>query len=147
MDVEVLGTHFNINAYEDERIIKTTLLQGSVKVSKGNESVLIKPGEQAAVVDMPNANSQKMKVQNVDVDDVVAWKNGFFSFKHSGLVEITMQLSRWYDIDVAYKGNIEEQEFTGKIDRSLNLGQVLKILERTGVHFKIDEGRKLTILP
>lgn len=145
MEVQVLGTHFNINAYGDEENIKTTLLEGSVKVIGGNENVVIKPGEQARLPGLSARSSDRIHVQSVNVDDVVSWKNGFFSFRHSGLKDIIKQLSRWYDIEVKYEGNIAKQEFTGKIDRNLSLSEVLKILDQTGVYFKI-EGRTLTIL-
>ncbi|MEO6948336.1 MAG: FecR domain-containing protein [Ginsengibacter sp.] len=145
MEVKVLGTHFNINSYNDDGAIKTTLLQGSVRVMEGNKSVLIKPGEQAQVFDPAFNPIKKIQVQTVNVDDVVAWKNGFFSFRHSNLKDIVKQLSRWYDIEVKYEGDIKQQEFTGKIDRHLSLSEVLKIMEQTGVYFKI-EGKTLTIL-
>jgi hypothetical protein len=145
MEVKVLGTHFNINSYNDDGAIKTTLLQGSVRVMEANKSVLIKPGEQAQVFDPAFNPIKKIQVQTVNVDDVVAWKNGFFSFRHSNLKDIVKQLSRWYDIEVKYEGDIKQQEFTGKIDRHLSLSEVLKIMEQTGVYFKI-EGKTLTIL-
>ena len=146
MDVEVLGTHFNINAYEDEKQIKTSLLEGSVKVNSGSKSIMIKPGEQAALANSKNNADGDITINTLIGDDVIAWKNGFFAFRHSDLNEILKQLSRWYDIDVDYKGNNKKQEFTGKIDRSLGLSDVLKILDRTGVRFKIEEGKRLTIL-
>lgn len=144
IQVKVLGTHFNINAYLDDNDIKTTLLEGSVKVDKGVKSVIIKPGEQVVIKNGDNKLSVK---EGVDLGEVIAWKNGFFSFRHSCIKDITKQLSRWYDIQVVYDDDIENQEFTGKIDRTLKLSEVLRILEKTGVRFKIEEGRKLTILP
>jgi ferric-dicitrate binding protein FerR (iron transport regulator) len=144
MNVQVLGTHFNINSYTDEDAIKTTLLEGSVKVTKGVNSVTIKAGEQVVVNETDNHLAIK---EAVNLNDVIAWKNGFFSFRHSYIKEIVKQLSRWYNIEVYYKGDIKNQEFTGKIDRTLSLNQVLKILEKTGVRFQLEEGRKLTILP
>lgn len=146
MDVKVLGTHFNVNAYDDETEIKTSLLEGSVAISRGSKSLMIKPGEQAVVAGLKNSNQQQIFIRTIDTDDVIAWKNGFFAFRHSDLNEIIKQVSRWYDVEVDSKGNIKKQEFTGKIDRSLGLSDVLKILERTGVRFKIEEGRRMTIL-
>lgn len=144
IQIEVLGTHFDVNAYGDDNDIKTSLLEGSVKVEKGGQSVLLKPGEQVLV---KNGDHHLSVKKGVDMDEVIAWKNGFFSFRHSCIEDITKQLSRWYDIEVAYADEIRNQEFTGKIDRTLKLSQVLKILEKTGVRYKIEEGRKITILP
>ena len=146
VNVQVLGTHFNVNAYEDELEIKTTLLEGSVKINSADKSAIIKPGEQAVVSSLKNKLKEGISIRATDVEDVVAWKNGFFAFRHSDLNEILKQLSRWYDIEVVYNGKIEKQEFTGKLDRSLVLSDVLKILDRTGVRFKIEEGKKLVIL-
>lgn len=144
MEVNVLGTHFNINAYGDNGDIKTTLLQGSVGVKYDHASVIIKPGEQVSAKE--EGHTLKV-IKGVDLDEVVAWKNGFFSFRHSCIRDITRQLSRWYNIDVEYDDDIRNQEFTGKIDRSLSLDEVLKILEKTGVRYRIEGHRKLIILP
>ncbi len=143
MDVQVLGTHFNINAYEDENIIKTTLLEGSVKVNKGSLSTLIVPGEQARIVKTLN----KIMVRDgINMDEVVAWKNGYFDFEGSDFENIAKQLSRWYDVDVIYKRTIDEL-FYAKISRNTKLSVVLKALELTGkVHFEI-EGKKVIVLP
>src|SRR6185312_1588485 len=143
MQVQVLGTHFNINAYEDDDYIKTTLLQGSVKVTKGNESVLIAPGEQAKV---NNASGDIKIKKDVDLDEAVAWKNGFFYFSHADLQTVLRQFSRWYDVDVEYEGVLPKRLFEGKIQRSLNLSEALRILETNDVHFKI-MGKKIEVTP
>ncbi len=140
VSVKVLGTHFNVNAYGDENTLKVTLLEGLVNVSKGMANLKLTPGQQAAIGKTIALNKE------CNTEEVMAWKNGFFAFSHADLNEILKQLSRWYAIDVAYKATDNKQEFSGKIDRSLGLSQVLKILERTGVHFKIEAGKKLTIL-
>jgi transmembrane sensor len=143
MEVQVLGTHFNINAYDDDNYIKTTLLEGSVKVTKGNESVLIVPGEQAKV----SSSTDVIKIKkDADLDEAVAWKNGFFYFSHAGLQTVLHEFSRWYDVDVEYEGVLPQRVFEGKIQRSLNLSEVLKILETNDVHFKI-EGKKIVVTP
>ena len=142
-EVRVLGTHFNINAYPDEKEIKTTLLEGSVTVSHLSGTALLKPGKQASVANSTAA----ITVQAADVNAAVAWKNGFFSFYHGDVTAIMRQLARWYDVDVKYEGPVTHQDFTGKIDRSLGLAQVLKILEQTKVHFKIEEDKRIVILP
>jgi transmembrane sensor len=139
--VEVLGTHFNINAYADEASIKTTLLEGSVKVSNGNTNILIKPGQQAVFKD---GSLSLNPVANLD--EAVAWKNGYFQFKDEKIISVMRKLSRWYNIDLQYQGQPSEEGFNGTVSRSKNISQVLKMLERTkAVHFKID-GRRVVII-
>jgi ferric-dicitrate binding protein FerR (iron transport regulator) len=141
--VKVLGTHFNVNAYDDEDAIKTTLLQGSVKVSKGNEDILIVPGEQVRV----NKASAKITVKkNIDLEEVVAWKNGLFQFDQAGIKTIMRQIARWYDIDVEFEDGLPDKKYDGKIYRNVNASQVLKILEEGGIHFKI-ENKKVIVSP
>lgn len=146
MQVEVLGTHFNINAYNDEDVIKTTLLEGSVKVREGASGTIIKPGQQALVENQGNPLISKIRVQTVDVDGAVAWKNGYFSFDKADLPTVMRQIARWYDVEISYEGNIPKREFGGKIDRNSNASQVLKILEESKVHFRI-EGKKIIVMP
>lgn len=138
--VEVLGTHFNINSYDDESEVKTTLLEGSVKVSAGNV-MFLKPGQQATLSDH---SAGKIKIGPADIDQVMAWKNGFFHFEKENLHSVLRQISRWYDIDLVYKANRLDDEFMGDIPRNVKLSEVLKILEFEGTHFKI-EGRKLIV--
>ncbi|MEO9022859.1 MAG: FecR domain-containing protein [Ginsengibacter sp.] len=143
MDVAVLGTHFNINAYNDEGVMKTTLLEGSVKVSEGNENVLIKPGEQAQI----KKSSDKIIVKkDVDMEEVVAWKNGKFIFQDADIRSIMRQLERWYNITtVSYEGNVTNEEFVGVISRDVNVSQILSMLQSTGtVKFEV-EGRKIIV--
>jgi ferric-dicitrate binding protein FerR (iron transport regulator) len=138
--VTVLGTHFNVNAYDDEDALKVTLLEGSVKVFANNNSVTIKPNQQAVV-------SGGLSVNNdVDVEAVMAWKNEKFAFgERTGIREIMRQLARWYDVEVVYQDNIQQQ-FGGSISRQSNISQVLEKLELTGkIHFKI-EGKKITVM-
>jgi transmembrane sensor len=140
--VQVLGTHFNVNAYDDESSIKVTLLEGSVKVTKGNNKSLLKPGQQAKI------HLSRINISNeVDVEEVMAWKNGKFQFGDaSDIATIMRQISRWYDVDVEYKGTITEH-IGGSISRQVNASQVFKMLEATGtMKFKI-EGRKVTVMP
>jgi ferric-dicitrate binding protein FerR (iron transport regulator) len=123
VQVQVLGTHFNVNGYDDEADIKVTLLEGSVKITSGNRSGLLKPGQQAQVA--PEAGMGSIRIQNeVDLDEVVAWKNGIFNFTNVDLPIIMRQLARWYDVDIIYEGEIPARKFEGKIQRNLNLGQV-----------------------
>lgn len=139
--VEVLGTHFNINAYKDESSIKTTLLEGSVKVSSGTNYTLIVPGQQAAAL---NNGSGAILKYTVDVDKETAWKNGLFSFQNDDLHAIMRQVARWYDVRVVYAGNLPREKFTGEISMNSNLSDVFKILELNDVHFEV-EGKTVTV--
>lgn len=141
--IEDLGTQFNINAYPDEPAMKTTLINGKVKISEGSQATVLKPGLQAVV--SPSGSS--IIVQAADVDQVMAWKNGNFEFEGTPLKDIMRQISRWYDVDISYKGTIEDAEFGGSISRSKNINEILSVLETTkGVHFKI-EGRRILVMP
>jgi transmembrane sensor len=137
--VQVLGTHFDVNSYTDEASIKTTLLEGSVKVYSASASVLISPGQQALL-----SNNQLLVNKNVDVNEVVAWKNGMFQFNDAGIQTIMRQIARWYNIDVEFKGKMPNNTYHGKISRNSNVSQVLRILELSGIDFTI-EGRKIIV--
>lgn len=138
--VEVLGTHFNINAYPDEGAIKTTLLEGSVNVQIGSHSAVLKPGQQALV-------EKSIQVRDVDLEEAVAWKNGRTQFSNASIQNIMRMLSRWYDVEVDYKGEMIQTGFGGSVSRSKNISEILKLLELTGdVHFQI-EGRRVTVMP
>lgn len=141
--IEDLGTQFNINAYPDEPAMKTTLINGKVKISDGSQTALLKPGYQAVV--SPSGSS--ITVQAADLDQVMAWKNGNFEFEGTPLKDIMRQISRWYNVDISYQGTIAEVEFGGSISRSKNINEILSVLETTkGVHFKI-EGRRIIVMP
>ena len=139
VEVNDLGTEFNINAYNDEAKIDVTLLQGAISIGP----TTLKPGQQAQIT----SNGKLQLMSNVDVEQVMAWKNGFFSFRQTDIKGIMRQLSRWYDVEVRYENVNPTETFTGEIDRNLTLAEVLKVLEKTRVHFRIEEGRKLVILP
>ncbi|GGH61176.1 ferric-dicitrate binding protein FerR (iron transport regulator) [Filimonas zeae] len=142
VDVEVKGTHFNINAYENEGAIRTTLLEGSVRVAGHAGECLLKPGQQAVA---KGVHSLHVK-NSVDIDAVVAWKNGKFTFKGADLGTILRQASRWYDIDFVYNDTVDEK-FSGDISRTVNAEQLLSILELTGkVGFQI-KGKSVTVIP
>jgi ferric-dicitrate binding protein FerR (iron transport regulator) len=139
MEVEVLGTHFNVNAYGDQPFVKVTLLEGAVKVNNGNTSGLLKPGQQA------NIGDNKINVRSdINVDQVMAWKNGYFSFDKATAIEVMQELSRWYNIEVVYEGQVPDQLFGGELRRNSKLSSVLKILEKSGVNFRID-GTKVIV--
>lgn len=140
--VQVLGTHFNVMAYQDEGVVRTTLLEGVVRVQKGSQAVQLKPGQQARL----NPAGTMQVNDNIDVEEVVAWKNGYFHFNHEQLQGVMRQIGRWYDAEVAYEGNIPDREFGGKIARGSSIDEVLKILELSNVHFRV-EGKKIIVTP
>lgn len=137
--IEVLGTHFNVNAYDDEAQTKTTLLEGKVKVQTGRSVSVIKPGEQAASIP-----SGSIRVREADTEEAIAWKNGYFKFNKADIQTIMRQLERWYDVEVKYEGAVPTDLFVGKINRSENISGVLRILELSNVQFKI-ENRKIIV--
>jgi transmembrane sensor len=143
--VEVLGTHFNINAYNNEPAIKTTLLEGSVKVTDNTRTITLVPGEQAQV--KPGTDDNEIQViDNVYTDEVVAWKNGLFQFNKASIESIMRQMARWYDVDISYNNNkIPSKTFTGNISRKSNASQFLQILSYTGLHFEIT-GKKIIVI-
>jgi len=146
-EVEVLGTHFNINSYSDEADVKTTLVEGAVKVIKdrqqGSEmrnAVILKPGEQSQLTE------KSLNVKYVDAEAVLAWKDGDFLFDGEDLKSIMRKVSRWYDVEVTYKGEFDNLKFGGLISRSKNISSVLGIMESTGrIHFVI-EGKRVTVV-
>jgi transmembrane sensor len=142
INIKVLGTRFNVNAYTDETFTSTTLLEGSVKISKSNKTMLLKPGQQAQA-----GKTKEIKVNdNVNLDEVVAWKNGLFQFKRATIETILRQAARWYDVEFDYYGDIPDR-FSGQISRNVNASQLLQILELTGkAHFEIKE-RKIVVRP
>ncbi|WP_436487527.1 FecR family protein [Chitinophaga sp. ARDCPP14] len=140
IDVEVLGTHFNINSYKDESVIRTTLLEGSVKVTSGKQASRLKPGQEASVI----ANGDIKLQDDVNTEEVIAWKNGMFQFKAADIETVLRQAARWYDIQIEYKGGISAR-FSGQISRSANAEQLFKILELTNkVRFEI-HGKNIVV--
>lgn len=138
--VQVLGTQFNVMAYADEGSIKTTLLEGAVRIDR---DIDLKPGEQAQLT-RDRATGIRV-IDDADVDAAVAWKNGYFNFNKADIQTIMRQLSRWYDIDVSFRGDgARDRVFYGGIQRNLPLSSVFRILERSGVQFSID-GKKVAV--
>jgi len=143
MTVEVLGTHFNVNAYPNEADTKTTLLEGSVLVNKGGATKRLRPGQQAQV----SHNQPEVKLVNdVNTNQVVAWKNGLFDFNDADLATVLRQVERWYDIQVQYKTDLPRFAFQGKLQRSLNLSQILRVLTENEINYTM-EGHTLVIKP
>jgi len=139
--VQVLGTHFNVNAYADEPAVTTTLLTGSVRLTHATETVQLKPGQQGLA-----SGATGLRVQDADVDQVMAWKNGSFSWDEADVHTVMRQLSRWYGVEIKYQGQPTTAMFGGEIQRDLSLTQVLTGLSKSKVHFRL-EGKTLTVLP
>ena len=164
--VQVLGTSFNVNAYEDEASINTTLLEGSVKVAVTPSAGMLLPAVQSAVLLMPGQQAQIAPVsgrsantnrspgragikliKNADINKVMAWKNGAFNFDGVSLEEMMRQLERWYDIQVVYENGVPDIHFVGEMSRGVTLKGLIKGLEASEVHFRIEEGRRLVVMP
>lgn len=138
--IEVLGTHFNVNAYLDEAAIKTTLLEGVVRISKGKNNTLLTIGQQGQLF-----NSGEIKLdKNVDTNEAVAWKNGLFQFAGADIATVMRQIGRWYNVDISYSGKIPVRQFEGKISRNAQLSEVLQILELSNVKFTV-EGKNIIV--
>lgn len=138
--VEVIGTHFDINAYPDDPVVKTTLLKGAVKVTlkHNQQSRLLHSGEQAVA-------GRQIKVKKVDASAAVAWKNGQFIFRNESVSSIMRQIARWYNVEIVYKDDISDKSVWGTVSRYAEVSEVLNMIELTGVvHFKI-EGHKILV--
>ncbi|WP_316815098.1 FecR family protein [Pedobacter nyackensis] len=146
-EIEVKGTHFNVNSYANENYDRTTLLEGSVKIlspSVPAKFCMLSPGEQAET----NKRTGEMLVAKGNMKEAIAWKNGYFLFNDEKLESIMAKVSRWYDVEVVYEGEFDEKRsFLGQVERSRKLSSLLKVLELTGnVHFKIS-GRRIVVMP
>lgn len=148
-EIKVLGTHFNVMAYADDKLIKTTLLEGRVEVSsdkrtssgKAGSLVVLQPGQQAQL-----DKNNEIKVMDADIEEAIAWKNGNFIFNNETLESILAKISRWYDVKIDYQIDPENKTFSGKISRSQNISEVLNMFELTEtIHFKI-AGKTITVL-
>jgi transmembrane sensor len=159
--VEVLGTHFDIMAYGDEKAIRTTLLEGSVKMEKGKmengkmvrgemgkekmengaPETLLQPGQQGVL----DINSGMLSSKEANVKAAVAWKDGYYFFDRTSTEDVMRQIARWYDVEIVYQGAIPRDEIVGRIPRTANVSEVLHIMELIGIHFKI-AGRKIIVL-
>lgn len=146
--VEVLGTSFNVNAYDNEQSVRTTLLDGAIRVAmKGSERAaykLLKPGQQALTT---TGNKPIQVFDDVNAASVVAWKNGVFDFNDVPLEEAMRQLARWYDVKIIYQQTIPKVQLGGTIKRSLPFTDVLYFLSNVGLHYKLEDNRTLIILP
>jgi ferric-dicitrate binding protein FerR (iron transport regulator) len=141
-EVEVLGTHFNINAYRDEQAISTTLLEGSIRFTdlENMKAAIIIPGQQVLM----GIDGQLKLNKNPDLESVIGWKNGSFHFNSQDIKSIMRQISRWYDVDVVYSGETSGETFSGIVSRKSNISEVLNLMEDSGVKFKI-EGKRIIV--
>jgi len=142
-EVTVLGTHFNISSYEDEKATKTTLIEGSISISGLNskKSKILAPGQQAVV------KNDEIKIGEADVDQALSWKNGDFVFAGEDLKAVMRQVARWYDVEIEYHGNVNSSGVVSTLSRTKKLSQLLKLLQiNLGVHFKV-EGRRVLVMP
>lgn len=142
LEVNVLGTAFNVNAYRNEENVLATLINGKVKVVKGNESVVLVPGDQSGI-----RNGKLQVVNSVDIEKIVAWKENKFVFEGDKLSSILRQLERWYDVEVVYEGKFSDELFSGVISRNKNVSEVFKMLQQAGnLKYRI-AGRKIFVQP
>lgn len=134
-EIRVLGTHFNVKAYDDEEVVTTTLLEGSVQLVNTGTGTILKPGEQGQW----RADGSMHVDAHADIDEAVAWKNGMFHFEQAGLPEIMRQIARWYDVDVEFRGKVPAARFDGEIPRNSKLTEVFKILQLSNVRFTVED--------
>ncbi len=139
--VEVLGTKFNVNAYAEEPQARTALLEGAVRVTRGAQAIQLRPGQEARFTD-----GGMLEVKAADLEQALAWKNGYFQFEGTTLPVLLRQIGRWYDVEVEWKGDISEREFAGRIARNVSLQAMVDALRSSGVNCRI-QGRKLEVLP
>jgi transmembrane sensor len=137
MTIDVLGTHFNVNAYSDEPVVRTTLLEGIVKVSKGKNTIQLQPGQEAQL----QKDGTIQQLSDTDPTAAVAWKDGIFEFSDEDLPSIMRQISRWYNIDVMYEGSVSADKFTGRVSRNMSLSGVLKILKLSDVKVTVSDNK------
>ncbi|RXF70119.1 FecR family protein [Arcticibacter tournemirensis] len=140
-EVEVLGTHFNMMSYDDETSMKTTLLEGAVRVKNDRDARVLKPGEQAIL----NQGGMVKVTDDVDPNGEIAWKNGLFQFNDSDIKLVMRQVARWYDLNVTYEGEIPSKRLTGKIPRDAKASQLLSMLEYSGLKFRI-QGKNIIVI-
>ncbi|HEY4207149.1 MAG TPA: FecR domain-containing protein [Puia sp.] len=138
--IKVLGTHFNINTYDNEPAVRTTLLQGSVKVVRDEHELLLRPGEQS----ISTATGSLRVKKDIDTTEVMAWKNGMFQFDEADIGTVMRQIGRWYNVEVIFNGALPDDHFRGKIPRNVNASQALQILSLSGIKFRID-GQKIIL--
>ena len=139
--VQVLGTHFNVEAYQDEKAVKTTLLEGSVKVLRKNEKILLAPGQMSV-----NNEAQPLQVRNANINEVMAWKDGLFIFDNESIAEVMRKAARWYDVEVRYENNVGEKKLFGVVSRYKTIDELLDNIALAGkIRYRI-EGRRIVFM-
>lgn len=141
--IEDIGTAFNVNAYPDEPDTKITLFEGAASVSYGAQKKIVNAGEQSII----KIGAEVIEVKETDGQMAAAWRKGVFNFEHADIATIMRQLIRWYNVEVRYEGKSSLEPFSGEIGRSLTLVQVLNGLEQSKVHFRIEEDKRIVIMP
>ncbi|SDE58371.1 FecR family protein [Mucilaginibacter pineti] len=142
VNIKVLGTHFNVMAYENEPAVNTTLLEGSVALSSKSAHAMLVPGQQAVA----DRTADNIILNKVNVEDAVAWKNGYFSFRKENIKTAMNKIARWYNVDVEYSGNVNNKVLGGTVSRAENINELLNYVELTGIaKFKI-EGRRIKVI-
>jgi transmembrane sensor len=141
-EIEVLGTHFNVNAYTDDALVRTTLLEGAVKVTSGTAKSTLKPGQAATVA----KNGKVAVIKNANTNEAVAWKNGFFSFKEASAQVVMQEVARWYNLDVEYTGKVPVKLLKGNIPRSNSIEDTIKVLEVIGIQARVDKAKRKIIV-
>ncbi|RKR81860.1 FecR family protein [Mucilaginibacter gracilis] len=144
-EVTVLGTHFNINAYTNEPVMQTTLVEGAIRITAGNLSDKLLPGQQANVGHLPSGSVYLNKVEGADIEQVMAWKNNLFSFQDLPFDKAMRQLSRWYDVEVVYQDGVPDTRFGGEMGRDVNFSKVLFFLSKLNIHYRMEQGKRLVI--
>jgi hypothetical protein len=141
VDVRVLGTHFNIAAYPDDPASKTTLLEGAVVLSNRKQQLALIPGQQG----IATADNQPMELKTVNMEDAIAWKKGYFSFRKENIESAMRKIARWYDVDVAYQGKMSRKILGGSVSRTQDIDEILAYIELTGIaHFEL-KGRRIIV--
>ncbi|KIO75750.1 hypothetical protein TH53_18955 [Pedobacter lusitanus] len=135
LTIEDIGTGFNVNAYDDEPVVKTTLVEGSVRVAQKAHQIVLTPGQQAVTV----AGSDKLISRTANIEEVTAWKNGLFQFNHTSIDVVMRQIARWYNVEVVYQSDVSKVSFTGNLSRNLKASRLLEMLSITGLHFRIED--------
>ncbi|WP_207427590.1 FecR family protein [Pedobacter sp. SYSU D00535] len=141
-EVKVLGTHFNVSAYADDPITRTTLLEGSVQLKHGTQAALLLPGQKGEVAE----GNPALRVAKADLQEAVGWKNGLFIFRDENIVEVMKKVARWYDVQVEFEGNVKTKAFGGTVSRFKDITEILDLMQLAGgIHYKI-EGRRVVIM-
>lgn len=145
-EIEVLGTHFNVKAYDEESTSRTTLVDGAVKVLKGSETLQLKPGEQAEINYPPSGSDPSMRlIQGIDIDATLSWKSGGLEFKDDNLSTVMQAIARCYDVEIRYESEVPNKSFTGNFSRKSNISQILNQLKDQGIYCKQD-GKTITVM-